>query len=413
VTPEACEEIVRELFRSRDPSAPPRVGVEAEFLCMRADRREPVPARRDGDSGSASVPVVAALAARRGWRREEAPGLPLFRLPDGTTIGWEPGGQIEVATPPLTDLGVVDARLRHVVGDLADALRGEGIALLARGLDPWTEVLVPRLQLDHPRYRRMAAHYDAAGHDGRRMMRQTAGVHVNLDLGPEPFERWRRANACIPALIAIFANSRRVEGRRGWRSERSRAWRRLDPSRTGAFRPTSDPPSDYLAFARAADAFLVGPEGAPVDAWQVGERERSGPEWRTHLSTLFPEVRPRGYLEIRAVDALAPDALVVAAGFLAGIVYGTASTPEVPPPTRKRLERAGERGLADTALWREALAWWSCARAGLEELGPAFAPDVVTSRVDAWVERFTGARRDPGDLREEWVETPPGAVRAG
>jgi len=228
---------------------------------------------------------------------------------------------------------------------------------------------------------------------------------VNLDLGSAPIRRWRRANACVPATIAAFANSPRVEGRDGWRSERSRSWRRLDPTRTGCVAIGDDPATEYADFARGANAFLVGEEDAAAEPW--GERDAMLGEdaWRTHLTTLFPEVRPRGYLEIRTVDAQAPELVAVAAAFLAGIVYGPAPIPEVAPPTRARLEDAGRRGILAAGMRDEVAAWWRCAEAGLDTLGPAFASKALRDRVRRFRESVSEAGRDPGSSSSEWVSS--------
>lgn len=398
------DDIVREQFRARAPDAPPRVGIEAEFICMH--REGPHPAAPLCDVGSpvpGTVAIVTELARAEGWARSEGPGLPRFCRPDGTTISWEPGGQIECATAPLTSLDAADVAIRTATSKVGGALEPHGIGLLARGLDPWTPVGRPRLWLHHPRYVRMARHYDRGGVHGRRMMRQTAGVHVNLDLGASPLVRWERVNAAIPALIAIFANASRIEGAEGWRSERSRAWRGLDPTRTGVFGPSEDPVADYIRFARAACAFLVGPEDTSARPWAHRDGSLGEDAWRQHLSTLFPEVRPRRYLEIRSVDALPPELVTVAAAFLAGIVYGTAPIPEVGPPMRARLEQAGRDGLSDLALRHEALAWWVCAESGLDQLGPGFASAELRERVTRFRDAFTACGRDPGAVEQDWV----------
>ena len=411
---ETRERIVRDLFRAAEATQDLRVGVEIEFLCIeRASFRPaaPLEASCAPRTTPATVPVVSGLAEARGWDRIDGPGLPRFVRPDGTVVSWEPGGQLEVATPPLTSLDTLDATLADTVGQLSIALEREGIGLLARGVDPRTPVHVPPLWLDHPRYRRMSAHYDRAGDAGRRMMRQSAAVHVNLDFGERAIERWNRANLVVPAATAIFANSPVVEGRRGWRSERAHVWRTLDPGRTGAFAPDPNPSDAYLRFARAAPAFLLGDEDSAAVPWsETGCDDEAA--WRNHLSTLFPEVRPRGYLEIRSIDALPPHHVTVAAAFLSGVVYGSAEPPTLEPPDEDRLIRAGREGLADVGLAGEALRWWDVAFEGLADLGPAFASARVLRRVEEFRTTLTAARRDPGDRAEGWVIAQAGSISA-
>ncbi len=434
MTRNALERIVREQFRAPDPDLDLRVGVEVEFLCIHRGTRRPAPpvaAPSTGGLAPATVPLVADLAARRGWRRTDGPGLPRFRRPDGTLISWEPGGQIEIATPPLSSLDTLDAAIAETVGEVATALGQEGIGLLARGVDPWTPVTVPRLWLDHPRYLRMSAHYDRGGLAGRRMMRQSAAVHVNLDFGSDPTRRWYRANLLVPAAIAIFANSPGAGGgsvgasevsgaadpeacggagrHTAWRTERGRAWRTLDPSRTGAFGMDDDPAGRYAEFARGASAFLLGDADTPAIPWrETGCEDEAA--WRAHLSTLFPEVRPRTYLEVRCVDALPPAHVTLAAAFLAGAVYGSAAPPVVAPPANDRLRVAGRDGLGDPTMREEALVWWAVAREGLVELGPGFASDRVLERIDDFVATCTRRGRDPGASVDEWVVPQSGST---
>ncbi|MDT8368056.1 MAG: glutamate-cysteine ligase family protein [Longimicrobiales bacterium] len=414
--------VVREAFTPVNPDAPPSIGVEAEFLVIDLERRVPVPPRGPSSRFDArsptSIPILEEMADRCGWERIESAGLPRYRRSDGTVIAFEPGGQLEFATPPLPSLDAVDHAIREGVDQVAEVMGLHGVGLLARGLDPWTPVTVPDLHLRLPRYERMAAHYDRRGTDGRRMMRQTAGVHVNLDLGHDPIGRWERANAIVPDLISIFANSCRIEGRPGWRSERSRTWRRLDPSRTGVFASRPDPVGEYLRFARRAEAFLVAEPETSAVPWGMRDAELGIEAWRDHLSTLFPEVRPRRYLELRSIDALPPDQVVLAAGYAAGIVYRTgpeygdagpgAGWVDARPGGRvdlALLERAGDPGLADPQIHARALEGWRRADEGLDRLGSVFASSGIRDRIREFRDTLTSRARDPGALEGDWVHT--------
>ena len=172
-----------------------------------------------------------------------------------------------------------------------------------------------------------------------------------MDFGPDPLAAFRVANALAAPLTAIFANSSVYDGRpTGHASYRADAWRRLDPGRTGVASPASDPVADYVRFALEARWFL-GPGGpAPF-----GELLRSGDvgldHWRTHLTTLFPEVRPKGWLEIRSCDALPPGALAAPVVLLLGILHHPPTLAEaaasLAPPSAGLLVRAGRDGLGD------------------------------------------------------------------
>lgn len=365
---------------------------------------EPDPAR---PGLPATGPLLRDWAQEWGWRAGRSPaGAPAYRLPGGGALSFEPGGQLEYSSPAYHG---VDALLAHVSGilaPLAERARGEGIRLLARGMDPRTPVAEARLLVDAERYRRMAAHYDRRGPAGRRMMRQTAALHVNLDLGMAPLARWRAANRLAPALTALFANSPRAEGSAtGHRSTRQLQWRQLDPGRTGLPAAGFDPCggdeavyAEYLAFALNAEAFLLGPEGIPARPFREWLGTGAGlDDWRRHLTTLFPEVRPRGYLELRCVDALplrwygAPLALSV------GVLYAP-NGPEaaiacLPEPTSALLERAGRLGLADPDIAAAARTALDLAEAGLEGMtGVADARDTLR----AFRRTFSDRGHDPG-----------------
>lgn len=418
---------------------PDRVGAEVELIPVYADDGSPVQVwgsgsasaggSRDaaahldvpGAAGVAGEPVgrpsllgfLGAYGRPRGWRPlAPYPGVPGVSLPEGGALTLEPGGQLEYSSPAFGSVDAVVERLEAVIPPLVRAARDAGIAFVARGLDPVNPLSRARLELDAERYTRMAAHYDRRGPWGRRMMRQTAAVHVNLDLGDAPAERWAVANAAVPVWTAIFANSPRAEGREtGHRSVRAAQWRRLDPTRTGVLparfarsgpaRDTAEAAERYLEFALAADAFLLGPADLPAESlehWLQGGVVDFG-AWTDHLSTLFPEVRPRGYLELRPFDALHPRwyaaPLVLTVGLLYDPVARRAAAALLPPPTHAALERAGRRGLGNPALARLARDTAALALEGAERAGPLVGGrSLEVAR--AFVAELTYRGRDPG-----------------
>lgn len=291
--------------------APWRVGAEIELLALGADDLRPVPLEPD-ETGVALLPAMRRLAREQGWREGLSPyGVPAFTAPGIGVISFEPGGQIEVSTVPLASPSMLLAVMRDAVATLRRALRPAGIELLEIGLDPANDVSSVPLQLHARRYTRMAAHFDRIGPDGARMMRQTASCQLSIDVSPADALRcWTVFNAMAPALIAAFANSPFLGGERANdASARARCWQRCDPSRTGIFE-AGDGVEAYAEFALAASAFLLNDGGAParpfgeaLQAAQVSLRL-----WEEHLSTLFPEIRPRGYLEVRACDMVGDDA---------------------------------------------------------------------------------------------------------
>ena len=291
----------------------PRIGMEAEAIVVDRQTRRPFPIE-PGLTASATAPVLHALAAKHRWHVRQSPKsqTPEFTLPDGGRLSFEPGGQIEYSSAPRRSASEVLRSARQTFRLVGDALEREGAALLFTGIDPANAVEDTTLQLRGERYLHMDRHFWRAGPFGARMMRQSASVQVSLDWG-EPAERprrWRLLNALAPFLAAIFANSPVYEhAPTGHRSFRRLVWDRLDPLRTGVRDCGGDPIGSYFAFALGAPAILL-PNGerpaAPFSRW-VDTGCVTLADWHAHLSTLFPEVRPRGYLEVRTVDALPPE----------------------------------------------------------------------------------------------------------
>jgi glutamate--cysteine ligase len=390
-----------------------------EYIPLRVEGDLPARPRSTPLEGPGTVEILAGLASREGWLREEGSGgLPRFRIPGRGLLSFEPGGQLEYSTRPLPSLAEVDADLSAVMGPVTRAFLRSGVRLLARGLDPSTPLSRVQLEVEGARYPRQQAHYDRRGPAGRTMMLQTAGVHVNADPGPNPRRSWAVANTIAPHLVAIFANSATRAsgpgedgaGRPGRRSQRAHLWRVLDPTRNRVFPPSPHPEADYLAFARDAHAFLLGPADAPARPFSSWEAEGAGDEaGREHLSTLFPEVRPRGYLEFRGVDALplawciVPAALVTAA--LHHVETGRAILQTLPAPSRERLVAAGDAGVAHPELGAECAWLFDAVESGLAELPEALVGEGVRERVSAFRSRFLDRGLDPASAPESWLET--------
>ena len=401
------EVLVRERFPSgARPSS--RIGMELEALPVRSVTHAPVPPL-DGPNGPGTLGVLRRLAVTCGWR--ESPtgyGVPKFLLAEGGVISYEPGGQLEWSSAAHQSLDDLDAAAHDIARRLADAMLAEGIQLLARGVDPVTGVEGSTMVVDGERYRRQRAHYDRIGTPGRAMMLQTAGIHLNLDVGDDPVAAWNVANTLAPLLVAMFANSPERAGHAvPHRSHRAAIWRALDPSRTAVFAPTADPAPAYLDFALGAESFLLGEPGAA---------SRSFAEWRAigatdddfarHLTTLFPEVRPRGaYLELRSVDALPVRWAILPMAVAWAAFHHTPLRRDVlrelPAPTVDRLRRAGRFGLADDELGAEARWLAERAPAALDALLPDGRR--LVERLEAFLDEFTLRRRDPGDRAESFV----------
>ncbi len=336
------------------------------------------------DEGSCSLDVVRDVAHRLAWRESISDkGVPRFTSDTGGSLTFEPGGQLEYASAVhhsvdgvLDELCVAESQLR----ESADA---RGIALLTLGVDPFNSADQAPLQLTAARYAKMARYFAAIGPDGARMMRQTASLQINIG-GLPPIERWATANSIAPWLVALFANSSRYAGAEtGCPSFRAETWRGVDSGRTGLFRGR-DAVAEYTAFTLDARAFLAD-DSAPcfvdLEAPLVTDATLA-----THLTTLFPEVRPRGYLELRSLDAIDAVGRAAAMAFIAGIIGDATAAAEavdlLGEADESLLRRAARRGLTDGALASKAGDLVAIARTGCRRLGAHIVSEATLALLD-------------------------------
>jgi glutamate--cysteine ligase len=284
---------------------PEQVGVELEWLVQDADRpRDPVRPER----------LTEALA-------EE------FNPPLAGQLTFEPGGQLELSSPPAPLTGCIAAAAADLDRVRARAAAA-GLTLTGLGLDPRPPVLRTAV----PRYVAMERHFARRGPEGRTMMCSTASVQVCLDAGADDIdvaERWHALHAWLPVLTGLFANSPAP----GRRCGRTAIWAAIDPTRTAA--PAgADPRAAYARWALDAQLLAIrreagswaAPAGLSFRDWLRGGgrgRGLAAPTWADldyHLSTLFPPVRARGHLELRAIDAQPGDGWRVVVALVAALL---------------------------------------------------------------------------------------------
>jgi glutamate--cysteine ligase len=382
---------------------PRRLGAEVEFLPIEAatGRRCAI----DAQGVTSTLPFLRRYGRRLGWREGVTPkGTPCFTLPVGGMLTFEPGGQLEYSSPPCRSGGALLGLLHSVVVPMRAAAAGEGIDLLAVGIDPLNSVERAPLLLHARRYQRMAEYLDRRGPAGARMMRQTAAFQVSVDLDDEPWLRWRVLNAAAPYVVAIFANSPIYAGEpTDHQSARAQAWRMLDPARTGIPYEENAPVQAYLDFALAAPAILfptLDGEHRPFSEW-LTVANPTIEEWRDHLSTLFPEVRPRGHLELRSADAVAPEWYAAPLALTAGILYDSralrAADDLLGLPDVGILERAGRVGLHEPDIARTAADLFELALSGCQGLEPGYFHPSDLEQARAFFDRYTRRARSPAD----------------
>lgn len=419
-------------FRRSAPR-PPVIGAEVELIPVDADTRAIVPVSADG--GLSTLPLLRSFGARHEWREEPSPyGAPCFHLPDGGLISYEPGGQIELSAPPFRSASALLKSLHDVVLPLRREAREEGIEMLSVGIDPANRLEAVPLQLHGPRYLRLTRFLESMGTGGVRMMRQTAAFQCNLDWCGDTLARWRFLNALAPYLTAVFAGSPVYAGAEtGERSFRARVWRELDGGRTGIFPCAADPIGEYLQFALDAPAILL-PTDADLDSADAdrdsgnadrgdgdrgngrsGDAHRAWPsfrawndrgaatldDWHVHLTTLFPDVRPKGFVEVRSIDAVEPEWYAAPLVFLGGLTYHdptfAAARELAGDPDAALLDRAGRLGLRDERIAATARDLFELALDGAAALGHAFLCPADLEEARAFFDTYTRQSLSPAD----------------
>jgi glutamate--cysteine ligase len=369
------DDVRQRLFSAVKSTTPRAVGVEIELIPIHTSTRLPALPRNGGPASTANI--ISRLAQRDGWLEESVENdPPSWTLPDGTRISFEPGGQIEISSAPHPTASSAINSTQALVAILQTATATEGIDLLARGVDPYNDIDAVPLQLHRDRYERMTRYFDSIGPSGVRMMRQTAALQINLERGEDPQSRWRLLNALAPIVTALFANSRDYAGKSTeWASYRSHLWRTLDPSRTGIIYDEPAHAEKYLSFALDAFAMHSGGGGKPYRTFREWMREPNvdEAEWLFHLSTLFPEVRPKEYFELRSADTIELAQLFAPVVFVTGLAYydesARSATELLGLPDPVLLLRAGSRGLKDREIWRLASVLCELAIEGAARLG--------------------------------------------
>jgi glutamate--cysteine ligase len=385
----------------------PRVGAEVELLAHDEAMRFPVPL---GGGSRSLVALLRRYGASNGWREHHGYGpIPRFEIPGRAVISFEPGGQIEISTVPCAGASVLARLVASIVLPLRARLADEGVRLESVGIDPLNDARSIPLQLPVERYQAMTAYFERIGPFGIRMMRQTAAIQVALDRGERPAERWRLLNDLAPYLIAVFANSPHYAGEEtGHRSYRAQCWRLLDITRTGVSPASDDPAGAYTQFALAANDMLHAPNGEhrPFAA-RISERHDEA-AWQNHLTTLFPEVRPRGHFEVRSCDAIDPLWHAVPIVVLAGLVYDERSSTEasiLAAESRALLRVAGERGLRDASIARTARDLFQLALDGARRLGRVYVNEADLELCERFFDEYTARDRSPADDRVLVLQT--------
>ena len=293
-----------------------RIGTEHEKIGFCMDSLKPIPY-----DGARSIRALLALLERHDWQ-PVLEGENLIALSkENASITLEPGGQLELSGAPLATIHQTcreTTDYHALVRTISDEL---GIGFLALGFQPkWKQSDIP--WMPKARYAVMRNYMPQVGSGGLDMMTRTATVQANLDFGSESdMARKMRISLCLqPLVTALYAASPFEHGKpSGFLSRRAACWLDTDPQRTGI--PACAFEDDfgfaaYTEWALDAPMYFIMRDNTYIDcagssfrdfmAGKLPQLPGAYPgmdDWELHISTLFPDVRLKQYLEMRGADA--------------------------------------------------------------------------------------------------------------
>lgn len=321
-----------------------RIGTEHEKFVFQTGTLAPV--TYEGPSGIRAL--MEAMMAQFGWEPiMEGTNLIALRRPRserlhgeiGGSISLEPGGQFELSGAPLTNLHETAAETAQHLREVLAVGEQLGIGFLGVGFSPkWSLADVPRMPKQ--RYGVMTGYMPRVGKGGLDMMYRTATIQVNLDFASEAdmVKKLRVSLALQPIATALFASSPFTQGLpNGFKSMRSEVWRDTDKNRTGMLPFVFEPGMGYgryVDYALGVPMYFVYRDGKYIDVAgasftdfmagrlpQLPGVRATIDDWSDHLTTLFPEVRLKRFLEMRGADGGGGARITALSAFWTGLLY--------------------------------------------------------------------------------------------
>ncbi len=313
-----------------------RVGLEAEFFAVNRLSGRALP--YEGSQGIRAI--LKELARRYHYSPILEEGNVIGLKKNAAMIALEPGGQIELSAPPVENVFEIESQIQNFLGELHSlADQFQDTAWLAYGIQPFSGLdeisWVPK-----KRYEIMAEYFMKHGKLSHHMMKRTASNQVNLDYLSEEnaMQNFRTAVGISSIATAIFSNSSFSSGRpNGFMTRRLQIWHETDSCRSGLPIEFTRPDrsfQDYLNYILDMPMIFVVRQGKWIPFQGITFRQfiEKGYEGLTatlgdfelHLSTAFPEVRLKQYIEVRGMDCQHPSLIPAVAAFWKGLLY----TPE-------------------------------------------------------------------------------------
>ncbi|PWE17666.1 glutamate--cysteine ligase [Marinicauda salina] len=364
---ESRSQLIDHLASGEKPREAWRIGTEHEKFGFTLDGHRPLPYEGEGPS----VRKMLEGLTRFGWTTIEEAGKPVALKRDGGSITLEPGGQFELSGAPLESLHETCNEVNRHLREVREVAEEIGAGFLGLGFSPkWSLEETPLMP--KARYDIMRAYMPKVGALGHQMMFRSCTVQVNLDFASEAdmARKFRVSQALQPIATALFANSPFADGKpNGFLSYRAHVWTDTDPDRTGNLGFVFDDGfgyERYVDWALDAPMYFVKREGRFLDASGQSFRDflkgalpalpgelPTVSDWEDHLSTLFPEVRLKTFLEQRGADGGPWGRLCALPALWTGLLYDDAALAAaeayVKDWTLEEVE-ALRRGVARTAM---------------------------------------------------------------
>lgn len=336
VTVESADELTAYLASGCKPEGQWRLGTEHEKFGYTLDDLRPLPY-----SGKRSIrAILAGMAEQFAWQPVQENGLPIALLDDtGASITLEPGGQLELSGALIDSIHDTCSEVNTHLKQVRTICKPLGIAFVGMGFHPkWQRADME--WMPKARYGIMREYMSRVGTLGQDMMSRTCTVQVNMDFSSETdmVHKFRTALALQPIATALFANSPFTNDRpNGFLSYRSHVWEDTDPDRTGMLPFVFDGDmgfEKYTDYMLDVPMYFVYRDGEYLDASGQsfrdflaaklpalpGERPTLT-DWENHLTTAFPEVRLKRYLEMRGADGGPWARLCALPALWAGLLY--------------------------------------------------------------------------------------------
>lgn len=317
-TIENYAQLVAELEKGCKPAKDWRIGTEHEKFGFHLADNSPLP--YEGPNGIRAM--LEGMHQKFGWNAVSEGGN-IIGLADPESLGnvsLEPGGQFELSGAPLVHLHQTCAEVHTHLAQVREVAEGLGIGFLGLGFSPkWTLDETPIMPKG--RYKIMRAYMQKKGNLGRDMMFRSCTVQVNVDFASEAdmVKKMQVGLALQPVATALFANSPFKEGRpNGYLSYRSHLWTDTDPDRTGMLPFVFDEGfgfERYTEYALDVPMYFVYRNGTYHDVSgesfrdflagklpQLPGEKPTIKDWSDHLTTIFPEVRMKSFIEMRGAD---------------------------------------------------------------------------------------------------------------